>query len=327
MSLTCGSILQRIAPRCLEGSIAAHQKRVSLWAVSFLGFQGICQMTDAMIARSIVNATVTAAILSAFSVPVAADISKFSKFTSKAAIAVDHSAWDKLLKTYVVPGADGLNRVRYKAFKAVGRTDLKGYIKSLEAVSPTTLSRSEQFAYWANLYNAKTINVVLDAYPVKSIRDISIKGGLLGFLKKSVGAGGPWKAKIMKVEGEQLSLDDIEHGILRAFFKDPRVHYAVNCASVGCPNLQVAAFTGTKLEKMLNAGAKSYVNSPRAFISRNGDIKASSIYQWFQSDFGGSAQGVLRHAAKYAGPKLKSKLAASRQITEYGYNWSLNDVR
>jgi Protein of unknown function, DUF547 len=284
-------------------------------------------MTRSLIARPIVNATLAAVILCPLSVPVTADIAKFSKFAKAATATVDHSIWDKLLKAYVVPGTDGLNRVRYRSFKRAGRAKLKEYIKSLESVRPTKLSRPEQFAFWANLYNAKTIDVVLDAYPVKSIRDISIKGGLFNFLKKSVGAGGPWKAKIMQVEGEQLSLDDIEHGILRPVFKDPRVHYAVNCASVGCPNLQLAAFTSAKLEQMLDAGAKSYINSRRGFISRRGEIKASSIYRWFQSDFGGSEQGVLKHALQYAGPKLKRRLAASRQIAEYGYDWSLNDVK
>jgi len=284
-------------------------------------------MAAHMIARSIANTTVAAAIVVVLSGPALADVSKFAKSTSNAKTVVDHSAWDKLLKAYVKPGSDGLNRVRYKAFKASGHKDLESYIESLEAIRPTKLSRAEQFAYWVNLYNAKTIDVVLNAYPVKSIRDISIKGGLLGFLKKSVGAGGPWKAKIIKGERQQLILDDIEHGILRAFFKDPRVHYAVNCASVGCPNLPVDAFTGAKLEKMLNDGAKSYVNSPRGFIIRNGDVKASSIYRWFQSDFGGSARGVLQHAAKYAKPKLKGKLASSSDIAEFGYDWSLNDVK
>jgi len=260
--------------------------------------------------------------------PASADATrKFSKFAKRSAKVVDHRAWDKLLKAYVVVGGNGLNRVRYRAFKGGGHGALKAYVKALEAVRPATLARPEQFAYWVNLYNAKTIDVVLDAYPVKSIREISIKGGLLGFLKKSVGKGGPWKAKVMKVEGEELSLDDIEHGILRPIFKDPRVHYAVNCASVGCPNLQTSAFAGAKLDAMLEAGAKAYVNSWRGFQARDGKIYASSIYNWFKADFGGNAKGVLRHAAKYAAPKLKAKLAAAGGIADYGYDWGLNDAK
>ncbi len=93
---------------------------------------------------------------------------------------VDHSAWDRLLKTYVKPGTDGLNRVDYAAFKRDGHAALKAYISRLEAVDPATLTRPEQFALLANLYNAKTVDIVLDHYPVKSIKDISLGGGLLG---------------------------------------------------------------------------------------------------------------------------------------------------
>ena len=275
------------------------------------------------IAAAIASMCIASTTLSAVADPTG----KFSKHTAGATTIIDHSVWDKLLKTYVVAGRDGLNRVRYKAFKAGGHGKLKSYIKMLEGVRPTTLTRPEQFAYWVNLYNAKTIDVVLGEYPVKSIRDISIKGGLIGFLKKSVGKGGPWKAKIMKVEGQQLSLDDIEHGILRPIFKDPRIHYAVNCASVGCPNLQTMAFSGAKLEKMLDAGAMAYINSPRGFQIKGRQVTASSIYNWFAADFGGSARGALRHAAKYANPDVAKRLARANSIADYAYDWSLNDAR
>jgi hypothetical protein len=140
---------------------------------------------------------------------------------------VDHSAWDKLLKTYVKPGDDGVNRVDYAAFQRNGHEELKLYIQRLEAVDPQMLDRREQFAFLVNLYNAKTIEVVLNNYPVKSIRDISLGGGLAALV-----TGGLWKAKILNVKGADLSLDDIEHGLLRLLFKDPRVHYALNCASI-----------------------------------------------------------------------------------------------
>ncbi|MFY0614377.1 MAG: DUF547 domain-containing protein [Hyphomicrobiaceae bacterium] len=274
-----------------------------------------------------VTGAVAGAWIATMALPATADATeKFSRHTAGATKVIDHSAWDKLLKTYVVADRAGLNRVRYQAFKAKGHGALKRYVKMLEGVRPTTLARPEQFAYWANLYNAKTIDVVLDAYPVKSIREISINGGLFDLLKKSVGKGGPWKAKIMQVEGEKLSLDDIEHGIMRPVFKDPRVHYAVNCASVGCPNLQTAAFTGAKLDKMLDAGAKAYINSSRGFQAKSGRITASSIYDWFVADFGGSARGALKHAAKYAKPALAKKLAKAIAIADYEYDWSLNDA-
>jgi Protein of unknown function, DUF547 len=235
---------------------------------------------------------------------------------------VDHSAWDRLLKTYVKPGPDGVNRVDYASFKRNGQRDLKAYIRALEAVDPATLPRPEQFALLANLYNAKTVDIVLDHYPVKSIKDISLGGGLLG-----VFASGPWKAKVLQMKGVALSLDDIEHGILRPIFKDRRVHYAVNCASFGCPNLRTEAFTGAKLDAQLDSAARAYINSRRGVDPRPGGLVVSSIYDWYQKDFGGSEAGVIDHLKRYAQPALARKLEGTTSIADYAYDWSLNDIR
>ncbi len=261
---------------------------------------------------------------SAITLPVAAaNVADLHTMHAKGStVAVDHAAWDNLLKMYVVPGADGVNRVRYAKFKADGHAALKAYVAALEKVDVATLDRPEQFAFWANLYNAKTIDVVLDKYPVKSIKDISLGGGLLTLV-----TGGPWKAKLVKVKGQDLSLDDIEHGILRPGFKDPRVHYAVNCASFGCPNLATEAFTGARLEAQLDAGAQAYINHSRGVKLDGGKVTASSIYNWFQADFGGNEAGVLAHMRKYAGPALKPKLDAATAIADYDYDWSLNEVK
>jgi hypothetical protein len=185
-------------------------------------------------------------------------------------LTVDHSPWTRLLKAYVRPSADGINRVDYQAFKRAGHAGLKRYISSIEAVDPTTLDRSGQFALLVNLYNAKTIDIILDHYPVKSIKDISLGGGFLAAI-----GGGPWKAKVLTLRGSALSLDDIEHGILRPLFKDARVHYAVNCASIGCPNLQPEAFSGSKLGAQLDAAARAYVNHPRGTEASGDTVMAS----------------------------------------------------
>lgn len=246
----------------------------------------------------------------------------FAKAAEGPAQTVDHTAWDRLLKTYVHPGPDGLNRVDYAAFKSGGHAALKDYIRRLEAVDPGTLDRSEQFALLANLYNAKTVDIVLDHYPVKSIKDISLGGGLLG-----VFTGGPWKAKVLEMKGIALSLDDIEHGILRPIFKDARVHYAVNCASVGCPNLGTEAFTGAKLDAQLDAAARAYVNSPRGADPRPDGLVVSSIYNWYEPDFGGNEKGVIAHLKTYADPDLAQKLQGTTSIADYAYDWSLNDIK
>ncbi len=232
-----------------------------------------------------------------------------------------HAKWDRLLKTYVKPGAGGLNRVDYAAFKQKGHKDLKAYLGGLKKVDPTTLGSKDAYAYYVNLYNAKTIDVVLDHYPVKSIKDISLGGGLLASV-----TGGPWKAKVVEVNGKELSLDDIEHGILRKKYRDPRVHYAVNCASIGCPNLSRHAYTGAKLNAQLDEAARAYVNSPRGLRFDGNRLTASSIYDWFQADFGGTEQGVIAHAKEYAEPALSKKLSAAKSIDGYAYDWTLNDT-
>jgi hypothetical protein len=246
----------------------------------------------------------------------------FTRHAAGSTKTLDHAIWDKLLKAYVKPAPDGINRVDFAGFKKSGHAELKRYVAALEAVDFTTLDRPEQFAFWANLYNAKTIDVVLDKYPVKSIKDISLGGGL-----KTLVTGGPWQAKIVKVNDIAMSLDDIENTAMRPVFKDPRVHYSVNCASLGCPNLLTEAFTGAKLEGQLEAAARAFVNHPRGFEVVNGKVKASSIYTWFQADFGPNAAAVLDHARKYAEPALKQKLEGITAISDYAYDWQLIDAK
>ncbi len=230
---------------------------------------------------------------------------------------VDHAAWSGFLSRHLVAGGDGVNRLRYSA-AAGDRATLDGYLAMLQAVPVGGLARPEQFAYWTNLYNALTVAVVLDHYPVASIRDIDISPGLF--------ANGPWGAEMATVDGTALTLDDIEHRILRPIWGDARVHYAVNCAAIGCPNLQRTAFTAAALERMLEAGARAYVNDPRGARVEDGRLTASSIYDWFQEDFGGTETGVIGHLRRYADAGLESDLAGIVDIDDFAYDWSLNDA-
>ncbi len=229
---------------------------------------------------------------------------------------VDHGAWGMLLKAYVKPDSSGLNRFDYQHVSSADREALRGYIKGLGKVAVSKLNRSEQYAYWINLYNALTIDVVLTHMPVNSIRDIDISPGLF--------ASGPWDKKLIAVDGIEVSLNDIEHRILRPIWQDPRVHYGVNCASVGCPNLVTEAYTGAAIDKMLDDAARTYVNSPRgARIDKNG-LTVSSIYVWFKDDFGGTDQGVIDHLKRYANPELRAALDGRSAIDAHVYDWALN---
>jgi hypothetical protein len=230
---------------------------------------------------------------------------------------VDHGLWTALLRAFVRPAPDGINRVAYRDIGPADRQRLRGYIAALEQADARRLSRDAQFAYWVNLYNAATIDVVLSAYPVASIRDIG--AGLF--------SRGPWDRLVVTVNGHALSLNDIEHRILRPYWRDPRVHYALNCASLGCPDLQNTAWTSVGLDARLDAAARAYINHPRGVAIESSDgLRLSSIYSWFREDFGGSEESVLVHLTHYATPPLRETLARNRRIVRYAYDWRLNDA-
>ncbi len=240
----------------------------------------------------------------------------FAPHDPASVIAVDHSAFKTFLDSYLVPSDSGVNLVRYGAVTPDDHQALKTYIVALGEVDPATLNRDEQFAFWANLYNAVTIDVILDEYPVDSIREIT--NGFFSF--------GPWKIKRFTVNGVLLSLHNVEHDIMREVWDDPRVHYAVNCASMGCPNLLPEPFTGANLDEALNANARAYINHPRGAEIRDGDLYVSTIYRWFDEDFGdGSDKAVIQHLMEYAEPDLRRALAGFKRIDGYRYDWSLNE--
>jgi hypothetical protein len=160
--------------------------------------------------------------------------------------------------------------------------------------------------------------VVLDHYPVESIRDINISPGLF--------TRGPWGRKLARVEGEELSLDDIEHRILRPIWRDPRVHYALSCGAVGCPNLQPEPFEAEQLERQLSEAAMDYVNDPRCISIEGDQLGLSSLYRWYQDDFGGTERDVINHLMAYAEPGLALKLQRFDRISGDGFDWRLNDA-
>jgi hypothetical protein len=231
---------------------------------------------------------------------------------------IDHGRWQRLLETHIRADGDGLNRFDYRGPGAAERESLEAYIAELAGLPIDGYDRAEQAAFWINLYNALTVRVILEHYPVESIRDIDISPGLF--------ADGPWDKKLVSVAGEALTLNDIEHRILRPIWNDPRIHYAVNCASIGCPNLQRMAFTGSNLQDLLETAARDYVNSPRGARLENNGLHVSSIYVWFQEDFGGDDSGVIAHLARYAEPGLAARLEGIGALADHDYDWSLNDT-
>lgn len=257
--------------------------------------------------------------MSTLAAPKAVLWERWTAHDSNAEASIDHSAWAAFLSRYLETGSDGVNRVAYQRVTPDDAAALKTYIDQLAATAISGYARPEQMAYWLNLYNALTVQVILEHYPVESIRDIDISPGLF--------SDGPWGKKLVNIEDEAVSLDDIEHQILRPIWQDPRIHYAVNCASIGCPNLQPAPFEPDMLDAQLDDAAIEFVNHRRGVDIADGRVTVSSIYSWFEEDFGSNDQGVIAHLKAYAEPDLAMKLEAVSSISGHDYDWQLNDAR
>jgi hypothetical protein len=244
---------------------------------------------------------------------------RWQKFDPASKQKIDHSAWDRFLKVNVVaPHPSGINRLRYQSVGPEDQKLLNDYLQTLQATPIANFSLNEQKAYWINLYNALTVELILSRFPVASIRDINISPGLL--------ERGPWGAKLITVEGERLSLDDIEHRILRPIWRDPRIHYALNWASLGSPNLQPTAYTGENTDALLEKGAREFINHPRGVAIQKGKLQVSSIYVWFQEDFGRDAEELMERWQQYAEPSLADALEKYQGGLTHDYDWRLNGV-
>ena len=231
---------------------------------------------------------------------------------------VNHQPWQSFLDTYLKTDDFGQTYFAYQRVTPSDLASLTGYISSLEAIDPLVLSADVQKAYWFNLYNAATVQTVLDAYPVDSIRDIGARFG--GLLKT-----GPWKEPVVTVNGQALSLDDIEHGIVRPKYQDHRVHYAFNCAAMGCPNLSATAYTGQNIESLLAEAESTFVNHQRGVRFQGGTLILSKIYDWYRDDFVESESELPGFLAQFAEPKLRAQLNGYRGNIRYEYDWSLNE--
>ena len=231
---------------------------------------------------------------------------------------IDHSVWQNLLTAYLSSHPSGVNRFDYAALKANAEDTAKlaGYLAYLQAHDPRAYARAEQKAYWINFYNALTVQVVVNAYPVDSIRDIH---------ESWIPLSGPWDDVYAQVAGQKLTLNNIEHGILRPIWRDNRIHYAVNCASYGCPNQSTTVFTAANTEALLDAGARDYINHPRGVDFVDDDfLVISSIYDWYSVDFGNSQETVLAHLIQYAEAGLAARLKGFAGSVDYEYDWNLN---
>lgn len=219
-----------------------------------------------------------------------------------------HSGWNTLLQKHV--NEEGF--VNYQGLKN-DITHINAYLKRLETYPPQKeWTDEEKLSYWINLYNAATIKLIVDNLPLKSIREIEEKKGI-----------SPWKIAFVKSGGKNLSLDVIEHDILRKEFETPLIHFGVNCASFSCPILHNQAFTPENVRVELEKLASKFINDPkRNYIVSSEKAELSQIFNWFKSDFTKNGS-LITFINKYADTKLKSKA----QITYSAYNWNLNSKK
>ncbi len=220
---------------------------------------------------------------------------------------VDHSLYEGLLKKYVKNG-----QVDYAGFQSE-EASLDQYLDLLQRVDIMSLSNKEQFAFYTNAYNAWTIKLILTKYPnISSIKSLGIFNT------------GPWKKKVVRLKGQTVSLDHIEHEILRPRFKDPRVHFAINCAAKSCPPLRSEPFTGARLDQQLDDATRSFINNPSSYRLEGQNLYVSRIFKWFSEDFNDDALSFFR---QYATGELKGKLnkgSAKIDVKYLKYDWSLN---
>ncbi len=230
---------------------------------------------------------------------------------------VDHSAFDRLLRAHVVNGL-----VNYDAFQ--NDAAFAGYLRLLAATNPATLPRNEQLALWINAYNAYTIQLINNKNERESIRNINKSLGVLRFK-------GPWSEAFAVVGGRTMTLDDIEQRTIRPTFREPRIHFALVCAAIGCPPLRSEAYTGARVEAQLEDQAKVFLTQTPAknrVDVANRTVYRSQVFSFsnYMNDFGGSEAAVGRFIARYypAGAEKALLESGEFKVVKTEYDWSLN---
>lgn len=239
---------------------------------------------------------------------------------SSGAQIFDHSLYNAVLKRHVKG-----DKVDYKSLKA--DKDFQTYLDQLSKANPDALpSREEKIAFWINAYNAFTLKLIIDNYPVKSITDLSALGKLTAFIGNS-----PWKREFFSINGKKMTLDEIEHKILRETFKEYRVHFAVNCASSSCPVLRPEAYTAETLNRQLNEQAKQFLKDT---LRNRIDVKSKTIYlskifDWYEDDFKKSSGSIEKYLAEYIDDEKVKQMLLNKEfkIEHLDYDWNLNDTK
>lgn len=227
-----------------------------------------------------------------------------------------HAEWTAQLSRFVEDG-----RVHYSEWKRDSASPLDDYLSALGSVEPDAYAswkETEKLAFWLNAYNAVMIRMVLDHHPIESVRDI-------GFLPFAVFRKDA--ARFNALGGKDISLNHIEHEILRKQFNEPRIHFAIVCASIGCPRLRSAAYDAAKIESQLEEAARDFVRDPTKnhFDPTTGTLHLSSIFDWFEKDFGKDRRSLVDYVAGYRleGAEIQSR-RDNLSVHWNDYDWKLN---
>ena len=240
---------------------------------------------------------------------------RWAEHDAASQVQIDNSVWQTLLDDYLVTDTDsGVNLFDYEGLLDDGREPLDKYVDQLVSEDPLQLNQTEQKAYWINLYNAATVQLILDNYPVATITKLG----------ESVTDFGPWNDISVTVNDIELSLNDIEHRIIRPLYDDYRIHFAVNCASIGCPNLAPVAFNSDSIDEQLDDAAADYLNHPRGVLFDGEELQLSTLFKWYASDFGETLPEVLETLAKHTSDEVSGALTKYQGEPTYDYDWSLN---
>lgn len=232
----------------------------------------------------------------------------------------DYRLWGDLLAKYYDP-AKGMN---YKALKADDKKTLDELRRQLAQVDVGALPRNDQLAYWINLYNISVVNVVVENYPVKSIRDISTD--FIAHLNV-------FKKPYVQTRRGAISLNDVENDKIRDAFKDARIHFAINCAARSCPPIRPEPFVGERLSEQLDDQTRTFLNGPHGVrLEKSGGVltlHTTKIMDWFKDDFERWSAGRVKFIAFYATPDKRKQIEAAGNQVELkfdDYDWSLNDA-
>ncbi|OED40805.1 hypothetical protein ACH42_15665 [Endozoicomonas sp. (ex Bugula neritina AB1)] len=227
---------------------------------------------------------------------------------------INHESWQSILNDYLLVQAYG-SSFKYGKISKDDDKKLDDYIRQMTSIDPRQYNKAEQKAYWINLYNALTVDLIIENYPVQSITKI---GSWFSF--------GPWDEVITEVASQDLTLNDIEHRILRPLWNDKRIHYAVNCASQGCPDLASKAYTGANVEQLLEEQAERFIRQEKGVSWVDGKLILSRIYEWYSTDFGNNSE-LMAHISKYSTGNQKRRLLKYTGVSGFQYNWNLNEYK